>query len=1384
MSNDNGTDFLGGLRRLAWVGPVLLLAVFALFSLSGTSLRGLLVPPSHERPTRPAVSDRGANADRTLRQPSAGGSVAVGRAQPERRGVRPSPVADRFGRNVSLPIGTAWRLIRMLLMLVGLLFAVLLATRILARKTRTMQRIRITPGRTSEASPAQVAGLIEALSRVTRDRWWIRLLFGNPPVAALELVSGPQAGGSHEQRVGIAVPLADGQVEALRGMLSSRYPDVRIAVLPPEESEVLRSWLGAVVRLKKARDFRNPIARPGERSLESDADYPAAPLDAVLSVMAEAGERVLVQITVVPAPNHFQRIARKLAGADRSNERPGTGMRGAIRGREERASADVVAFRPLSFCDIRVGAESYAAARRVAGAIEGVAEGGENQLRQRRPLFRRSLYVGRMVRAESNPLPSISRGVYSSLEIAGLWHLPTPYEKNVAIERSNVPQLPVPPEVLKLPDERLAIATDLNGAYIGIRPGDYRYGVQVSGMAGGGKTSILAKIAECRAREPNTAVIVLDPKGELAEAAVALMPSWRVVRLLDFDRPLFGMALRTPDRNLQAEAAIFSEAMVDVSRTEEGDSQALNASQRSFKMARQATLALEQEPTFWHTARWLASDDDAAQWRARKISELAGDPQWHGVWDHFARILPAQLQKSPAQAVMRLEAPYNKIQTLLGDERLNTVLHHPVNVSFGDVIRRREVLIIAARTPVHPDGDVLLKFFIQLIHRAILAQQPLPEDERAKVAVIGDDAGELFSPTIARMMEHDRSAGLDMALGWQHGGQVSRELAPALDGLCNSRFYLRSAEEDARRAVNRLNPAFDDRLTAGAAELRRKRVEVNQLTSLEKHHAVAVLQAGAALSNSFTVVTIPWKSDPARVEKLEGRMRDEGAYDPEVIAPPRELTGRGENADVDDFGPEEEASESDVPETGESSDTAGRSRAAPESTKTDTDGGPDKGSEKNAGGAGAGSDKPTPDESPKGETTRRQRSKPPGGASRRGKREAEIADLGAPTNKPLSDAYQEVELMRDKASSINWEKRPPSEPAEVRHNALNAEQRSILEALYELRVLTAAQIRREFLMAHSERQARRELALLLEQRMVRRFELGLRGGRGRGKRAYVLDSAGFDVLCQAVDHEAAGSWRAPELRSAQHVVHDLARNEWLFAFRSLAPAQLRGWRGVRSGRVEVPLIKEHRSAPRRLTLRDLREKAPIDFAGEEFANIVPDLTLELELVSPRSGDLVETDLLVEIEWGNNDETVRRKAREYDGFLTGWWQFHDRYKAVGRPPIAFFVVPDLPRAKRFMEILDVELKCHLVGPAETQTRDQQERGVKPMPKQFYLGRRNIFVAVAKDVHQRTLRAWRVPMQPPEARIRAARNAGERRRAGRATPNPFMLVPARDQVDPAA
>lgn len=1335
-------------------GVVLIVALLALHRpLASVPAARTAVPAAAPRRGR---ARRGARATR----PGAAGAavrVATGPSATHTARRRPSPKEPGGGGHAK-PCA---------LLLIAVVLIGLGASRARARRARVMQRVLITPGRSSEASPAQVAGLIEALMRITREHGLVRLTRGSPPVATLELISGPHPGGASEQRIGIAVPRADGTLGALRGALASRYPDAEVTPVGEEAGEALRAWLREVVRLKKVRSFARALDRPLERSLASPEPYTEPAIDAVLAVMAEVGERVLVQITISPVPDLFQRGARAVSvrrPAPAGKTRPAD----PARQREERASTDAVVFRPLAFCDIRVGAETYRAARHVAGAIEGQALGGENELRQHRPILRRPIYIGRLARAESNPLPSWWRGAYSSLEIAALWQLPTAHAKNVAVERTSVPQLAMPPEVHRPLEERKAIATDLRGNYVGIREGDWKYGFQVSGAAGGGKTSVLARVGAVRACEPNTALVVLDPKGELAEAIAASVPAWRTVRFLDVGRPLFGLALETPERDLTVEAEIFSEAMVDVSRTEEGDSQALNASQRSFKMARGATLALESEPTFWHTARWLASDDEAAEWRAKKIAGLAGDPRWHAVWDHFARILPAQLQKSPSQAVMRLEAPYNKIQTLLGDERLNAVLHHPVTISIAETIRKREVLLVAGRVDDHPDAVVFLKFAIQVLHRAIFAQQGQPEDERARVAAIIDDAGDLFTPTIDRMMAHDRSAGLDLALGWQHGGQMTPELAEAVDALCNSRIYLRSGERDAERAVNRLNPSYEARQSGALGERRRSRVEVNQLTGLELKHGVAVLQSGERLSSSFTIRTIPWRRDPRRLAEFEARVRAEGGYEPEVIAPPAELTGRGENEDLRDVGGEEAPAREGVGKGGPAptpAEAAGEGRPGPSPaapTPPRVEAPPE----------------PRPDVAAAPPPAEERGPRPP----RRGRRQAEVAPLGTPTDKPLSAGYAEVELLREQAAAISWEKSSP-EPAELRHKAINAEQRAILEALYELRVLSAGQIQREFLVSAGERQVRRELSLLVRRRMIRRGELGLRKARGRGKRFYVLGEEGFALLRDAGDHPASGNWRAPELNSSQHLVHDLARNEWLWAFRSLAPRQLAGWRGARTGKVEVPLIKEGRGPARPVAPRDLRENSPIDFAGEEFANLVPDLTLELVLRRP-DGESVETDLLVEIEWGNNDETVRRKAIAYDGFLTGWWRAHPRYRDLGRPPIVFFVVSDPRRAARFVELLDETLTSYLLGPAETQSREQNRQGVTPEAKRLRLGRRNVFVAVGRDISQRTLRAWRVPAEPPAERVGAARNAQERRAVGKPVPRPFMLIEPRDLVDPAA
>lgn len=375
----------------------------------------------------------------------------------------------------------------------------------------------------------------------------------------------------------------------------------------------------------------------------------------------------------------------------------------------------------------------------------------------------------------------------------------------------------------------------------------------------------------------------------------------------------------------------------------------------------------------------------------------------------------------------------------------------------------------------------------------------------------------------------------------------------------------------------------------------------------------------------------------------------------------------------------------------------------------------------------------------------------PPARKRRCKRQAEVAELGEPTNRPLSDGYLEIDLLGE-GTHISWDPIVSAPPATSR-SALTVEQWALIEALYELPLLSVGQILRELRTSIGERQLRRELSPLRAAGILRRGSLdGCM--KGRGKPIYVLGRQGFALLRAAPDHHASGEWRQAEPGNVSRTVHDLARNEWLFAFRSLAPRQLLGFRGPLSGRI----------------------------VSEKLPSIVPDLSLEVQLEKP-NGEGIKTDLLIEIEMRNNNKTVEGKARAYDSLINDWHE-QTRCKTLGPPPIVVFVVPDLARARRYISILDEELQGHKVIPPHTQTRAEHEQGLVPRAKKLYLGRQNVLVAIARDIHQRALRTCRVPAEPPEERALKARNASERREVSRPVARRIQLIDPRDLVDPAS
>ncbi len=156
-----------------------------------------------------------------------------------------------------------------------------------------------------------------------------------------------------------------------------------------------------------------------------------------------------------------------------------------------------------------------------------------------------SFYTKRVARGEGNPLPSFRKGVFASTELASLWHVPSLDYSIVPLERHSLPLAPAPPAILR-PIGRGGVLRDAYGM-VSIHPGLRCQNTGVSGAAGQGKSSYLvASVAE-DLRRKGCAVIVLDPRGEVSEAVLSVVPRERTCTLLDLAHPSCGFQPREVD---------------------------------------------------------------------------------------------------------------------------------------------------------------------------------------------------------------------------------------------------------------------------------------------------------------------------------------------------------------------------------------------------------------------------------------------------------------------------------------------------------------------------------------------------------------------------------------------------------------------------------------------------------------------------------------------------------------------------------------------------------------------------------------------------------------------------------------------------------------------
>jgi hypothetical protein len=1169
----------------------------------------------------------------------------------------------------------------------------LTSVRLLARRRRRYVRLRIEPHRTDQAGVEAIARLFDALHRRLQRRWWRRLIYGQPSVS-LE-VHHDQAdrlneGSGDSAWMALTCPL--GEEDMAEAALRTAYPNCSLS--PLASRATIDS--AALLRLKKDADFIRRVKAPDRFEHEREP-----PMNRLLTVIGACRGPAVVQLALVPAPVLFERYA---ARRFRSHENRLARERRAHLFVRDRSMLDEdelrggleLQHRPLFFVELRVLAGERRACERIASELR--VESAENRLVERGTTVRHGLlsaYRRRLQRGEGNPLPGFLRGVFAPSELASLWHLPSIDYLSVPFARVAMPLAPAPPAIMRpRAGEGCGTLRDAIGL-VTIAPRLRRQNTAVPGTVEQGKTSYLtATVAEDLLRE-RCAVIVLDPKGDAADAAISLVPTTRTCTLLDFANPTCGFNPLAVD----APADVIADYVVAALKNLFSDADIRASSDRYLRNAIIAVLAYSRASTLWDAARLLSVGEDGYAYRSAVGARVRTLPEFAEISSFFTSELVAQLADARSTTTAKLDAPVNKLARLLNSASIKRVLlNDSLTVELDRVISAGEVLVVKGALGAMGAGNtsVLMQLLIGMLDAALARQQDLvPADERVAVALKVDEAPLVLNRGFAETMALKRSAGLETVACWQSDAQwTDREIRDQLDALFAHRVYFATASaREARSSVGLTMAEFSDTVRPGIDRLSKLGRPDSRL-HLPKHHAIASWTTDQGRQPPFIARTIPMRVDRERVAQHAARQSERGGRHRTDLRQPHWQRPGPSTSDLE------------RPE-------AKLGAGAPSSVR-----GPARET------VAAKTRAMTPPETP------------------------------APSYRELVelDLAHAVRWARGVGSPLAFE--PDRRDMELLE--LIARLSHVLSSQLHLwlspdRAITTTQRRLKRLsdagLVERFQFHRRDGGGVPMCYVIASAGLALLGvdeRPGAEAERVVLATERRDAQTGRPGRQP----RATDLRRLRQARHDVHVAGWVLALMRCVDEPDAVLRGAHEAVLEPP-SRTTPSGRVTLSLADLRlpgGRVPHDFtrtggAGapielDRFETVRPDAVVEL----PRAG----IDVIVELDDRLPQGAAAAKLERYDHFLAGWSAHTRRYGERRQvAPVVVFVCRDRQRARRCAQLADAALRaCRAYA------------GEYPFDWE-YPGRERVLFVAERDVHEGSAHACGVPRLPPAVRVIEAR-----------------------------
>lgn len=369
----------------------------------------------------------------------------------------------------------------------------------------------------------------------------------------------------------------------------------------------------------------------------------------------------------------------------------------------------------------------------------------------------------------------------------------------------------------------IGVANAGRPARVGVSLADARHHIHVLGPTGTGKTSLMLRMALDDATH-GRGLAVFDPKGDLIRDLLDRLPEECGNRLviIDPDEQAALPALNLLNPHTQAStpydvAAQITSVMAKVWSRWWGH--------RTADIAHHAllTLALIKGSTLTHLPRLLS--DQA--WRAKRIAPFTDRVgAWETgtlgeFWEGFDALPPGQRATlvAPLLAKLRLVLSHPMAADLFGVPASTFRL--------SDILDGAILLVRLPKGVVGEDGCRLIgSLLLAGLWQATTARSRVPEHQRLDAAVMVDECHNFLHLPIGLddALAEARGLRTSFVLAHQYLGQLSGEMADAIDANARTKVYFALAPKDATNQAHHIQPYLDDgdliRLGAFEAVLR------------------------------------------------------------------------------------------------------------------------------------------------------------------------------------------------------------------------------------------------------------------------------------------------------------------------------------------------------------------------------------------------------------------------------------------------------------------------------------------------------------------------------------------------------------------------------------